>query len=119
MLGNDDGGPQLPVDLADCVQEIRCRDRIQLAGGLVQDQYAWLHGHDGSQVQKLFLATGKLCYILVEPALDAEIAGHFRHTETDGLLIHAKALKTKCQFMPYLVRDDLVVRILHNIADPG
>ena len=67
----------------------------------------------------MFLATGKLCYILVEPALDAEIAGHFRHTETDGLLIHAKALKTKCQFMPYLVRDDLVVRILHNIADPG
>ena len=55
----------------------------------------------------------------MEPALDAEITGHLCYTETDGLLIHAKTLQPKCQLMPHLICDDLVIRILHNVPNSG
>ena len=50
MLGDDDGGAQLRIDLPDGIQKIRSGDGIQLAGWLIQDQGLRLHGHNGGQV---------------------------------------------------------------------
>ena len=44
VLGQQDGGAQLPVDLSQRGQKIRGGDGVQLAGGLVQNQHvraAW------------------------------------------------------------------------------
>ena len=119
MLGNDDRGTQFPVDLLHRIQEIRCGDGIQLAGRLIQNQYTRLHSHDGCQIQQLLLAAGQFIHILVEPSLDAEVTGHFCHPQTDGFLICPQAFQSKGQFMPDLVCDDLVIRILHHVANPG
>ena len=117
MLRNDDGGAQLQIDLADRIQEIRGRNGVQLAGGLIQDQDFRLHGHDGRQVQQLLLTTGQICHIPVEPILDAKIACHFRHPQPHSLLVTAQAFQPKGQLMPDFIRHNLVVGILHHKAD--
>ena len=53
----------------------------------------------------------------MEPVLDAEIAGHFRHPAAHGLLVAAQALQAEGQLVPDLVGDDLVIGVLHNKAD--
>ena len=55
----------------------------------------------------------------MEPILDAKIACHFRHSGPHGFLITAQALQAKGQLMPDLVRHNLLVRVLHHIANPG
>ena len=53
----------------------------------------------------------------MEPVLNAEIAGHFRHPGAHGLLVAAQAFQPEGQLMPDLVRHDLIVRVLHDEAD--
>ena len=53
----------------------------------------------------------------MEPILDSEIASHFRYPAPHGFLIAAQAFQAEGQLMPYLVRHDLVVRVLHHKAD--
>ena len=58
-------------------------------------------------------------YISVEPIRNAKIAGHFRHPGAHGLLITAQRFQSEGQFMPNLVGNQLVIRVLHYIADFG
>ena len=76
-----------------------------------------LHGHDGSQIQQLLLPAGQLRHLPVEPLGNAEIAGHFRHAKTHGFLVAAKIFQPEGQLVPDLVRDDLVIGILHDKTD--
>ena len=117
MLGDNDGCAQFDVDLPNSIQKIGSGNGIQLAGRFIQHQHLRLHSHNGRQVQKLLLTTGKGGHILVKPALDTEIAGHFRNPQPHGLLIAAQRFQAKGQFMPYLIGDDLIIGILHHKAD--
>ena len=52
-----------------------------------------------------------------KPTFDSEIACHFRNTATDLIAANPQVLKAECQLMPYFIRDDLLLRALHHIAD--
>ena len=117
VLRDDDGGAQFHIDLADRIQKIRCGNGIQLAGGFIQNQHLRLHGHDGSQVQQLLLTAGQVRYIPVKPVLDTEIAGHFRNSCTHCSLITPQRFQAKSQLVPDFVSNNLIIRILHHIAD--
>ena len=119
VLRQDDRRAQLPVDLANRVQKVRGGDGVELTGRLVEDQNIGLHGHDGGQVEKLLLPAGQIGHVPVKPVLNAEVTGHLRHPQAHGLLVAAQALETEGQLMPDLVRDDLAVRVLHDVANPG
>jgi hypothetical protein len=58
------------------------------------------------------LAAGEFRHRHVEPRLYPEKTRHFRDTQADFLCFQPKALKAKCQFVPYLVRDNLIFRRL-------
>ncbi len=117
VLRQDDGGAQLPVDLPEGGQKIAGGDRVQLAGGFVQNQNRGLHGHDGGQIQKLLLPAGQLRHIFIKPGLNTEKAGHLRHSAADGGGVAPKAFQPEGQLVPHLVGDDLVVRGLLHEAD--
>ena len=53
----------------------------------------------------------------MEPILNAKIASHFRHPAPHFLLVAAQAFQPEGQLVPDLIRDDLVIRILHDEAD--
>ena len=53
----------------------------------------------------------------MEPVLNAEVAGHFRHARAHGRLIAAETFEPERELVPDLVRDDLVVRVLHHKTD--
>ena len=53
----------------------------------------------------------------MKPCLYPEITSHLCHTQPHGALITSQALQTKGKFMPHLVCDNLIIRILHNISD--
>ena len=117
VLGDDDGSAQFPVQLAHGGDEIRRGNGIQLGGRLVQDEEFRLHDHDSSQVQQLLLTAGKGRNVLVEPALNAEIRRHFRHAPGDHRLGQTQIFQPEGQFMPDLVRHELMLRPLHHVAD--
>ena len=117
MLGDDDGRAELGVDLAHGIEKIARGDGVKLARRLVEDQHLRLHRHDGSEIQKLLLSAGERGHIAVEPVLDAEIAGHFRYTRAHGRLVAAETFEPERELVPDLVRDDLIVRVLHHEAD--
>ena len=119
MFGNNDGCTQFNVDFPDSVQKVRCRNGVQLTGRLVQDQDLRLHSHNRSQIQQLLLTAGKIGHLPMEPVLNAKITSHFRNTGTHRLLVTAKAFQAEGQFVPNLVSDNLVIGILHHIADFG
>ena len=117
MLGDDDGRAELGVDLAHGVEKIARGDGVQLARRLVKDQHLRLHRHDRGEIQKLLLPAGERGHVAVEPVLNAKVAGHLRHARAHGRLVAAKAFEPERQLVPDLVRDDLVVRVLHHKAD--
>ncbi len=117
VLREENGSAQLPVQSGDGVQKVSRGDGVQLTGGFVQNQHIRLHGHDGGQIQQLFLPPGKLRHVGVKPVLNAEIAGHFRHPQPHGGRVTAKALQAEGQLVPHLVGDNLAVRVLHDVAD--
>ena len=117
VLGDDDGRAELGVDLAHGIEKIARGDGVKLARRLVEDQHLRLHRHDGSEIQKLLLPAGERGHIAVEPVLNAEIAGHFRHTRAHGRLVAAETFEPERELVPDLVRDDLIVRVLHHEAD--
>ena len=119
VLCDDNGSAKLRIDLTDGVEKIRCGNGVKLAGRLVQNQNFRLHCHNGSKIQKLLLTAGEGGNILMKPILDAEIASHLRHPGAHGLLVAADGLQTECQLMPYLIRYDLIVGILHDITNFG
>ena len=119
MFGNNDGCTQFHVDFPDGIQKVGSSNGVQLTGRLVQNQDFRLHRHDRSQIQQLLLTPGEIGYISVKPILNSKIASHFRNTGTHRLLVTAKAFQAEGQFMPYLICNDLVVGILHHIADFG
>ena len=55
----------------------------------------------------------------MEQRLQAEKLGHLRHPKPDGLLIQPQVLQAEGQLMPHLIRDNLAVRVLHHVTDPG
>ena len=117
VLGEENGGAQLSVDLAQSGQEIGRGDGVQLTGGLVQNQHRGLHGHDRGQIQKLLLSAGQLGDVFVKPGLDAEKGGHFGHPPADGGGVIAQALQAEGQLMPHLIGDELVLRGLEYEAN--
>ena len=119
VLRDDNSGAKLHVDLPDGIQKVAGGNGVQLAGGFIQNQHLRLHGHDGGQIQKLLLAAGEIGHIPVEPVLNAKITGHLRHAAAHGGLITAQTFQPEGQLMPHLVGDDLVVGVLHDIADFG
>ena len=117
VLGEEDGGAQLPVDLPQRGQKVTCGNGVQLAGGFVQDEDGGLHGHNGGQIQKLLLSAGELRDVFIKPGLDAEEGGHLRHPAADGGRVVPQALQPKGQLVPHLVGDHLVFRALLDKAD--
>ena len=117
VFTNQDGGAQFPVDTSQSLQKVRCRDWVQLAGGFVQNQNVRLQYHNGCQIQKLLLTTGKLRNRSMKPGLDTKETGHFRHSSPDGGSVHPKALQTEGQLMPDLIGDDLAFGVLHHKTD--
>ena len=117
VLGKEDGGAQLPVDLPQRGQKVAGGNGVQLAGGLVQDEDGGLHGHNGGQIQKLLLPSGELRDVFIKPGLDAEEGGHLRHPAADGGRVVPQALQPKGQLVPHLVGDHLVFRALLDEAD--
>ena len=49
--------------------------------------------------------------------MDTEVAGHLCHTQPDRRCIVSQAFQPKGKLMPDLVRNDLVLRVLQDIAD--
>ena len=119
VLGDNNGSAQFNIDLTNSIQKIGCGNGVKLAGRLVQDQHLRLHGHDGCQVQQLLLTAGQSGHILMKPIGNTKIAGHFCHTGAHGLLVTAQGFQTESQLMPHLIGDDLIIGILHHIADFG
>ena len=117
VFRDDDSGSHIAVEFPHRFQKVRSGNGIQLGGGFIEKKNQRLHRHDGSQIQQLFLTAGKIGDIAAEPALDPEIAGHFRHAETDGLVILAEAFQTEGKLVPDFIRHDLIIGILQNIAD--
>ena len=117
MLNYQHRQPQLPVEPVHCGNEIRCCNGIQLGGRLVQNQHFGLHYHYCRQIQKLLLAAAELAHRSLVPALNAEICCGFRDPASHFLLGKAHVFQPEGQFMPYLVRDDLLIRALHHISD--
>ena len=116
MLRNDDGSAQFKIDFTQHIQKIRCRNGVQLAGGLVQNQHIRLHCHNRSEVYKLLLTAGQQAHIPIKPVLNTEEIGHFRNTKPHNSGIRAQIFKPEGQFVPDFVRNDLVIRILHHEA---
>ena len=119
VLADQNRSAQFPVDTSQSLQKIRCRNGVQLACRLVQDQHIRLQHHNGCQVQKLFLTAGELGHFHVEPGLNAKEAGHFRNPSPNGSVIHPQAFQAESQLMPHLVGDDLAVRVLQDEANLG
>lgn len=113
MLYQQNGQPQLPVQLLQGADKFGGGDGIQLGGGLVQQQQARLHGHNGGQIEQLLLPAGKGRRVPAEPFLNTEIAGHFRHAPADHRRVLPQAFQPEGQLVPHLVRDRLALGILH------
>ena len=65
----------------------------------------------------MFLTAGEFSNIFIEPGLNSEKGCHLRYPATNGGRIIAKAFQSKGQFVPHLVRNDLIFRALLNKAD--
>ena len=117
MLRQHNGEAQLPVQLLQGGNKVRCGDGVKLARGLIQQQEPGLHDHHRCQVQKLLLAAGQRVGVPVIPVLNAKIAGHFTHPAADVRLRHPQVFQPKGQLVPHLVRDNLLLRILGHKAD--
>ena len=55
----------------------------------------------------------------MEPVLDAEVAGHFRHAQAHGALVAAEAFQDEGQLVPHFVGHDLRIGVLHDESDAG
>ncbi len=120
MLGEQDGDPQLPVELGEDAEKVGGCNRVQLAGGLVQDEELRVQGHHSGKVEELFLSPGEGGDIPVEPILDAEEGGHLRHPAADKGGVPPQGLQAEGQLVPDLVGDQLTVGGLPDKADaPG
>ena len=117
VLGEDDSCTEFTVDFTECGQKIRCRDRVKLAGRLVQYQNTGLHGHHRGQIKQLFLPARQLGDVFVKPRLNAKKRCHLRHPAAYRQRIIAKALQAESQLMPHLIRHDLILRRLLHKAD--
>ncbi len=60
VLDHDDGQPGRLPQPGHGRQHFRRRRRVEVRGGLVQDEHAGLHGEDGSDGDPLLLAAGQL-----------------------------------------------------------
>ena len=116
MFGHKHRKPQIPVQFFYRGNKVRSRNRIQLCGGFVQQQYLRLHDHNGGKAQKLLLSAGKGAHIPLKPVLYAKIAGHFRNPAADGICGKTQVFQPKGQLMPNLIRYDLLLRPLHDKA---
>ena len=116
VLGDYHRGSQLPVNLAYCCQEVSCRNGVKLRCGFIQNENLRLHCHYRSQIKKLFLASRKLADVLVEPPLNAEKACHFRNSQPNGSGVKPQVFKSEGQLVPHLVRNNLGIGILKDIA---
>ena len=53
----------------------------------------------------------------MEPVLDAEVAGHFRHAQAHGALVAAEAFQDEGQLVPHFVGHNLRIGVLHDETD--
>jgi len=117
VLRQQDRGAELAVDPAQRREKIGRGDRVELRGGLVEQQAARLHRHDRGEIEQLLLSAGQLADGLVEPALDAEEGGHLGDAPADGGRVGAEALEPERELVPDLVGHKLVVGALQHEAD--
>ena len=117
VLRQDHRRAQLPVDAAQRLQELRRRDGVKLAGGLVQNQHLGLQNHDRRQTQQLLLPAGQLIHVLVKPVLNTKKRRHLCHPAADGRRVKAQTLHAEGQLVPHLVRHHLVLRRLQYKPD--
>ena len=117
VFGQEDGRTKLAVDFAEGGKKIRCGDGVKLACRLVEDQDFWLEHHDGRQIQKLLLPAGQLRDGLIEPRLNAEKRCHLRDAAANRRRIVAEGFQPERQFVPDLIRDDLILRALLHKAN--
>ena len=77
--------------------------RVQMVGGIIL--------HQGRIAE---MKTGDF----LKPGLDPEKTCHLCHPEPDRPRLIPEVFQPKCQFVPYFICHQLVVRTLEHIADP-
>ena len=110
---------ELPVDALDGVEKAPCRKRVEHTRRLIEDQKLRVHRHHGREVQHLLLPAGKLAGFLPEPAFHAEKSRHFRDSAPDNACRKRQIFKPERKLVPDIIRHDLILRILLDIADFG
>ena len=78
--------------------------------------FGWKH-HDRCKIQELLLPTRQLCDRLIKPRLDAEETCHFCNAAANRRRIVAEGFQPERQFVPDLIRDDLILRALLHKAN--
>ena len=117
MLDEEHGQAEIPVETAERGDELGGGDRVELSRRLVEDQNLRLHDDHAREVEQLLLPAGERRRRLREPVLDPEIGRRLRHTRRDLALRHAEVLEPEYELMPDLVRDDLLLGLLHDESD--
>ena len=117
MLDQQNCQTKLTIELFQRCDKIRRRDGVKLCRRLVQKQEPWLHDHDGRKIQKLFLSARKRGNIGKKPILDSKIACHLRDAAANDPLGNVLIFQSKGKLMPYLIGHDLLLGLLHHVAD--
>ena len=119
MFCENDCGPQFPVNAGKHLKKLPGCQRIQLTGGLVQQQHLRLHNHDGGQVQHLLLSPGQFRRRTIKPALHTEKSRHLRHPPLHHIIWQAEIFQAERQLVPDHVRHNGLRRILLHETDLG
>ena len=117
MLRQQNCRAQLPVDFSQCGEKLGSGNGIKLTGWLVQNQQVGLQYHDRGQIQKLFLPSGQFGDVFMKPIFNSEESGHFGHPAANGGGVITQRFQPKGQFVPDLVCDKLILRVLLHETD--
>ena len=117
MLAQNNCCSEFVINSADGSEKFMRRNRVKLTCRLIQYKHTRLHYHYRSKVKELLLSARKLIGFLMKPALYSEKRRHFRHLGAYLLRFHSEAFKPERQLVPYLIRYNLIIRILHHKSD--
>ena len=117
LLGQNHGGAGLTDDAHERVKKALGGNRVKAGGRLIKQQERGAHRHDGGKVQKLLLPAGERGDIAPEPVFNAEERRRLGDAGTNLGIRQPEVFRPERKLVPYLVGDDLCVRLLHDKAD--
>ena len=101
-------------------KEPLARRRVKPRHRFVQKQKPRAHRDHGSQAQKLRLAARKFGGFSEKPVVDAEKIRRFPDATADQIIGKAEIFQPEGKLAPNMVANDLVFRVLKDVADfPG